>query len=276
MKPFASIAAVDPDDAFPGGRSAAPSAGAPPSAQIRDLISAARALPAHSLPVRLARAGVRLGLARRSGDAARPPSTRCAARPNRAQRRRLAVPARRASTRRIPACARWRSGCARATDRDDVIQGLIERLAAPTRRCGSSAALGLGIAPARRSVDPLSRGDPRCLRPAFARTPSGRWAASRTIAESRRRRRRLADRSPLVRQAAAGTLGQLEAKSASTALVRVLREDPVASVRRTTAWALTQLEAENAANDLSAQLRKGSRRHRARDVRVGARQPRSR
>jgi epoxyqueuosine reductase len=68
----------------------------------------------------------------------------------------------------------------------------------------------------------------------------------------------LADRSPLVREAAAGTLGHLEAKSAVADLLRLLKNDRVASVRRTAAWAVTTIGAEDAAQDLASALAKDS------------------
>ncbi len=64
----------------------------------------------------------------------------------------------------------------------------------------------------------------------------------------------LSDRSPLVREAAAGALGHLDSTSAVPALIRVLHDDQVASVRRTAAWALGQLEAREAVSELAAAL----------------------
>src|SRR6185369_13318695 len=66
----------------------------------------------------------------------------------------------------------------------------------------------------------------------------------------------LADRSPMVRRAAAGALGHLEAKSAVPSLARALKDDGVAAVRRTAAWALAQIGADGAAEELTAALQK--------------------
>ena len=138
-------------------------------------------------------------------------------------------------------------------DGDEVVNGLVERLTAADSSLRMTAALGLGLATRKKSVEPLiraTRDDAAAVRAnavwALGRIEDQRGVDPATTA--------LNDRSSLVRQAAAGTLGQLGATSAVPSLTRVLRDDRVAAVRRTAAWALTQLGADASAQDLSNAL----------------------
>ncbi len=135
-----------------------------------------------------------------------------------------------------------------------VAPGLVERLTAPDSALRGVAAYGLGMGGVRAAVVPLLRG----LEDGAAGVRANVvWALGR-IGDGRAVRAvtgRLADRAPIVREAAAGALGQLDSSSAVPALLRVLREDDVAAVRRTAAWALGQLSAEEAAGALATALR---------------------
>ncbi len=139
-------------------------------------------------------------------------------------------------------------------ENDAVTIGLLQRLTAPDSSLRTVAALGLGLAEPKRAVEPLVgaiRDD------AVGTRANAVWALGR-IGDGRAVRPvtgALGDRSAIVREAAAGALGHLDSTSAVPALLRVLRDDPVASVRRTAAWALGQLEPRDAVQDLIAALR---------------------
>jgi HEAT repeat protein len=140
-------------------------------------------------------------------------------------------------------------------DREEVVAGLVQRLAAPDSSLRVTAALGLGVNGSARAVEPLlaaMRDDAAGVRAnavwALGRIRDPR-AAGPAIAA-------FADRSPVVREAAAGALGHLEARSATLHLRRGLREDRVAAVRRTAAWALTKIEAEKAIEPMAAVMGK--------------------
>jgi HEAT repeat protein len=139
--------------------------------------------------------------------------------------------------------------------REEVTNGLLQRLTAADSSLRMTAALGLGIAEPRQAVEPLmkaTRDDAAGVR-ANAVWALGRIGDTRAVSAATTT---LADRSPLVRQAAAGTLGHLEAKSAAPSLARALKDDDVAAVRRTAAWAITQIEAEDATRELTTALQK--------------------
>jgi len=136
-----------------------------------------------------------------------------------------------------------------------VVNGLLERLTAPDSSLRMTAALGLGLGEPRRAVDPLmraTRDDAAGVRAnavwALGRIGDRKAGGAAIIA--------LADRSPMVRQAAAGTVGHLETRNAMPSLTRLLREDRVASVRRTAAWAITQIGGEEPIQELATALQK--------------------
>jgi len=140
-------------------------------------------------------------------------------------------------------------------EQNAVATGLLQRLTSADSSLRMTVALGLGIAQPQQAVDPLiraTRDGATGVRAnavwALGRIGDTRAAGAATTA--------LADRSALVRQAAAGTLGHLEVKNVAPSLVRVLKNDEVAAVRRTAAWALAQISAEDAVEELSAALQK--------------------
>ena len=153
------------------------------------------------------------------------------------------------------ACVRELSVRILGTQRKDdrISKGFIVRLAqndVPTREV---AAFGLGLADAETAVNPLIQ----TLRDA---APSVRansaWALGRI--ENGRAVAPLVtlfkDDAPTVREAAVIAVGHMESTSTVPALIRVLREDNVASVRRVAAWALGENEAREAAPALAAAL----------------------
>ena len=133
----------------------------------------------------------------------------------------------------------------------------------------SVAAFGLGLAEPDQAVDALVRalGDP-----STGTTANAIWALGRM--EDGRAVRPVTARWTTVRRSCArprpAALGHLDSASAVPALLRMLKSDPVASVRRAAAWALGQLEAAEAADALAAALRSRQGRRGARDVRLGA------
>jgi HEAT repeat protein len=139
-------------------------------------------------------------------------------------------------------------------DRPEVGAGLIDRLDARDSSLRVVAALGLGIRAEKRAVEPLIRAT-RDDAPAVR--ANAVWALGR-IGDPRgapAAEDRLDDRSSLVRESAAGTLGHLEAKASLPALIRVLRSDPAAGVRRVSAWAVVELGEGDGAGDLAKALR---------------------
>ena len=135
----------------------------------------------------------------------------------------------------------------------EVAAGLLERLSSADSTMRSLAAFGLGLTQQATAVAPLVRPlTTRLLRQSNAIWALGRIGDGRAVHPARDA---LQDASPIVREAAAGALGQLDSTSVVPVLVRLLRADSVASVRRTVAWALGQLEATQAAAALAAALR---------------------
>jgi len=140
-------------------------------------------------------------------------------------------------------------------DREEVENGLVRRLEAPDSSLRMVAALGLGIGAPHGAVDALmraTRDDAAGVRAnavwALGRIGDTRATGSAVTA--------LTDHSPLVRQAAAETIGHLETRSAVPNLARLLHGDPVAAVRRTAAWALVQTGDEGAIDELKTKLEK--------------------
>jgi HEAT repeat protein len=136
-----------------------------------------------------------------------------------------------------------------------VEEPLISRLDAatplPTRE---AAALGLGLVRSKAAVDPLlrtARDSETGLR-ANAVWALGRIGEKRVAPEVRRT---LTDDEDLVRGAAAGALGSLDDQESIEDLLRVLRSDPAANVRRIAAWALGTIEARDAAEGIVTALR---------------------
>lgn len=139
--------------------------------------------------------------------------------------------------------------------REEVANGLLQRLTAADSALRMTAALGLGLAEPRQALEPLiraTRDDAAGVR-ANAVWALGRIGDTRAVGAASTA---LADRSPMVRQAAAGTLGHLEAKGAVPGLSRALRDDREATVRRTAAWAIAQIGGEEAIQDLTVALQK--------------------
>jgi HEAT repeat protein len=140
-------------------------------------------------------------------------------------------------------------------ERDEVVAGLVQRLTSPDSSLRLTASLGLGLVGRASAAEPLiraTRDDVAGVRAnalwALGRIEDPRGAGPATTA--------LGDPSAIVREAAAEALGHLEVRNAAPQLIRVLREDRVAAVRRTAAWALVQIEAEDTAEPLAAALGK--------------------
>ena len=155
-----------------------------------------------------------------------------------------------------------------------VAAPLISKLSSPDASLRTVAALGLGLVEPQRAVDPLIG----TLRDATAEVrANSAWALGRI--ENGRALAPLTgmfrDGSPLVREAAVAAVGRFESTSAIAALLRVLQEDQVASVRRVAAWALGHLESRESAQALADGAREGERSARARDDGMGARPDRA-
>ena len=155
-----------------------------------------------------------------------------------------------------------------------VAAPLISKLSSPDASLRTVAALGLGLVEPQRAVDPLIG----TLRDATAEVrANSAWALGRI--ENGRALAPLTglfrDGSPLVREAAVAAVGRFESTSAVAALLRVLQEDQVASVRRVAAWALGHLESRESAQALATVLARESDRARARDDGMGARPDRA-
>jgi len=140
-------------------------------------------------------------------------------------------------------------------DRDEIVSGFVDRLGSADSSLRLTVALGLGLVGAERAIDPLIRAtrDAAVGVKANAVWALGRIGDTRGIGPAQST---LFDGSPLVREAAAGTLGHLEAKHAALSLARLLQTDRVASVRRTAAWALAQIEAEESVDALANAMQK--------------------
>ena len=122
-----------------------------------------------------------------------------------------------------------------------VATPLVSKLASGDASLRAVAAFGLGLASPQQAVDPLIG----ALRDATIEVrANAAWALGRI--ENGRALEPLTgmfrDESPLVREAAVAAVGRLESTAAVAALLRVLQEDQVPSVRRVAAWALGHLE----------------------------------
>ena len=133
---------------------------------------------------------------------------------------------------------------------DDATRGLTAKLTDGDASVRETAALGLGLIEPKNvtlalvgALKDVTAGVRANTAWALGRVEDGR-ALQPLIGA-------LGDADSTVRDAVVGALGKLDSTSAIPALLRVLREDKVASVRRTAAWALGNLEAQSASKDLS-------------------------
>ena len=137
---------------------------------------------------------------------------------------------------------------------ETVSSELVTRLGASDASLRAVAALGLGLVEAQSAVDPLIR----TLRDAAPDVrANSAWALGRI--ENGRALNPLvslfSDDAERVREAAVAAVGRIDdSTSAIPALIRVLREDNAASVRRVAAWALGHLEAREAVDALTNAL----------------------
>jgi len=131
--------------------------------------------------------------------------------------------------------------------------GLLQRLTSGDSLLRQVSAFGLGLLEVESSVDPLIRllHDPSAGVRGNAAWALGRMEAGRALSPLMSV---LGDPSPLVRLGAVTAVGHIDSASAAPALIRRLREDSYAPVRRTAAWALGQLEAQTAADALAGAL----------------------
>src|SRR5207237_2557986 len=136
------------------------------------------------------------------------------------------------------ACVRELSVRLIGTQKAEVVgPDLVARLGSNDAGLRSVAALGLGLVEAQNGVDPLVR----ALRDASVDVrANSAWALGR-IENGRALQPLLglfSDDTEKVRLAAVSSAGHLDSVASVPALIRVLREDNAANVRRLAAWAL--------------------------------------